>query len=356
MTFQPYLTQQLKLHPSMQPQDVVKLCYQAAYGPEHLLSGPGAAQRYLEAEFDRVSPKAAKLYEPISNEVCRIDLSAWKQRGLPLAWLFGMFAASCKTKENGTALFLEYLHQAEQLLRKNAVFPMAEWEDYLQEYKNMGMPAVHHSKVYREQEQPAYRIVDRRFCRILPVLEKAAAYVQRDTPCVIVIDGRAASGKTTLANCLQLVLDGEVIHMDDFFLPPALRLKERFSKPGGNIHHERFSEEVLPFVAKAAPFSYRIFDCSQMDYNGIRKIGSKMFRIVEGSYSCHPIFGSYGDITVFCDVAPEQQEERIRARNGEEMLKMFQTRWIPMEEAYFTHYKIKETAHILLSDTLTTDM
>ncbi len=50
---------------------------------------------------------------------------------------------------------------------------------------------------------------------------------------VIVIDGMCGSGKSTLAAALGKQMVGEVIHMDDFFLPFDLRTKERLSAPGG---------------------------------------------------------------------------------------------------------------------------
>ena len=37
MDFTTCLREQLRRHPSMQPQDVIKLCYQAARGAEHLI-------------------------------------------------------------------------------------------------------------------------------------------------------------------------------------------------------------------------------------------------------------------------------------------------------------------------------
>ena len=83
-----------------------------------------------------------------------------------------------------------------------------------------------------------------------------------------------------------------------------------------------------------------------MGYNGCWKIGNKQFLIVEGAYSCHPVFGAYADITVFSDVSANEQTERIRYRNGEEMLNRFLTRWIPMEEEYFSHYKIGDNADL----------
>ena len=60
---------------------------------------------------------------------------------------------------------------------------------------------------------------------------------------IIAIDGRSAAGKTTLAEELLAVTGGDILHMDDFFLPPELRTAQRYSEPGGNIHRERFQEE-----------------------------------------------------------------------------------------------------------------
>ncbi|MCL1877401.1 MAG: hypothetical protein FWF80_00945, partial [Defluviitaleaceae bacterium] len=65
---------------------------------------------------------------------------------------------------------------------------------------------------------------------------------------VIAIDGRSASGKTTLASELAAQTGASVIHMDDFFLPQDLRTEERLNTPGGNVHHERFASEVLPHI------------------------------------------------------------------------------------------------------------
>ena len=71
---------------------------------------------------------------------------------------------------------------------------------------------------------------------------------------VIAVDGRAAAGKTTFAEELAVTLGGAVVHMDDFFLPGELRTPERLAAPGGNVHAERFAEEVLPFLRRGAAF------------------------------------------------------------------------------------------------------
>lgn len=161
---------------------------------------------------------------------------------------------------------------------------------------------------------------------------------------VIAIDGRCASGKTTLAQELGAYLGAEIVHMDDFFLPKELRTPERLSQPGGNVHYERFLEEVMPALRKPQAFFYRKFDCSAMRLTETVKVAASPYRIVEGAYSQHPALSEYADIRIFCDIDPMQQQARILERNGEKALPVFRERWIPMEEQYFREYEIREQA------------
>ena len=129
---------------------------------------------------------------------------------------------------------------------------------------------------------------------------------------IIAIDGRCAAGKTTLAARLAKELGGDVIHMDDFFLPPALRTQERRSEPGGNVHYERFLTEVMPKLASGQAFSYQRFDCSRMAPGDWLPVQNNGFVFVEGAYSCHPVLGEYMDRKVFLDIDHETQTERIQ--------------------------------------------
>ncbi len=349
MDISPYLFQQINLHPSLQPQDIVKMCYQAAYGAEHLLADTNKAKQYLVKEYSEVQAAETLLSEQISDNVTRINLASWKANNLPLDWLFNMFVASCKVENNGQEKFNEYLSMAEKIINTTKVnFNKEDWNNFLKDYDNK---AVHHSEQYRSKEKPAYRIVNSAYAELIPILLEINKHKnENDKAFVISIDGRAASGKTTLANNLKTILDGEVIHMDDFFLPLELRSEERLNEAGGNVHYERFKEEVLPFISTNQPFNYRVFDCSIMDYNSTTIISNKEFRIVEGAYSCHPSFGNYADFIVFSDIDYQSQIERIRNRNGETMLNNFINTWIPMEEKYFTTYNIKELANYIYNN------
>ena len=140
---------------------------------------------------------------------------------------------------------------------------------------------------------------------------------------IIAIDGRCAAGKTTLAAWLAERLDGDVIHMDDFFLPIELRTVERREEPGGNVHYERFRAEVLRGLKERVPFSYQRFDCSRMELGRLIPVKNKGIVIVEGAYSCHPVLGDYMDRKVFMDIDRKLQEERILLRNGKDRLQDF---------------------------------
>lgn len=159
---------------------------------------------------------------------------------------------------------------------------------------------------------------------------------------IVAIDGMSASGKSTLAESLSKLYKADVVHMDDFFLPLNLRTEDRYNEIGGNVHYERFKEEVIKNIKEITPFNYKIFDCSIMDYKGERTIGNTKIRIVEGSYSQHPYFGDYADIKIFCRINTDEQIERIIKRNGEEKAIRFKNEWIPFENKYFKLLDLKD--------------
>lgn len=166
---------------------------------------------------------------------------------------------------------------------------------------------------------------------------------------VVAIDGRCASGKSTMADYICEKLGASLIHMDDFYVPMELRTEARFAIPGSNVHYERFAEEVIPNLRTKEGFEYGTFICGDlMRIEGTRKVSPSRIRIIEGAYSHHPHFDRYADIKVFSDVAADEQLVRIEARNGAERLQLFKEKWIPFEEEYIYSYDIKEDADIIV--------
>lgn len=174
------------------------------------------------------------------------------------------------------------------------------------------------------------------------VLEEIGTRFPDRQQILIAIDGRCAAGKTTLAGQLQTMCGCNVIHMDQFFLRPEQRNEARLAEPGGNVDYERVLTEVMIPLKKGEAFSYRPYSCSEQRLVEAVSVQPNKITIIEGSYSCHPTLVSYYDFKVFLTVGKEEQMRRIEKRNGTEKAEMFRNKWIPLEEAYFAAYPVKE--------------
>ena len=175
MSIRPYLTAQLCLHPAMTPQDVAKLCYQAAHGAEHLLSDPERAYRYLLQEWEATAADGRlPLTEPISDDIARVNLAPWKAAGLSSDLLFRLFAATASVSGEEEKRLTRYLAEAEAWAASGQTGISAEaWRDFLARYRAAGMPPIHHSDAYREAEKPAYRIVRRDLLRDAGIVDES---------------------------------------------------------------------------------------------------------------------------------------------------------------------------------------
>lgn len=165
---------------------------------------------------------------------------------------------------------------------------------------------------------------------------------------LVAIDGRCASGKTTLSAALRERLSCEIIHMDDFFLPPEKRTEERLRTPGGNVDYERFLEEVMLPLTSHENFSYRPYDCHFQSMKEPVSVHCNRITVIEGTYSCHPALWDYYDLHIFLDIDKNKQMERILRRNGSMEAARFEEKWIPLEEAYFKAFQIKDRCELCL--------
>lgn len=336
--FSDELLKAFRRRPYAEVQDIVKYCYQAAFGQGHLLSSE--ALSYLEAESKDLVWRSEILTEAVGDHFTRVNLHPWLKVSLPLPYLYALMTFPYERQSDEA--FLSYLKSAVKTLPELG-FPREELEKGIDEYLKGGIRAVHHSEEYRSAEAPAYRIIGNEAAGAIPVLEAL-----RPEDRIIAIDGRCASGKTTLAEVLSKMLNAPVIHLDDFFLPLELRSEERLSEPGGNVHYERFLEEVIAPLRDHDKISYRIFDCSSCDYISKAELPAYDYLIIEGSYSHHPYFRDYADIRVFKDIESAEQLRRLGIREDQESLERFRLRWIPMEEKYFHTFRIKEKADIII--------
>ena len=344
--FEKFLTEELKNNPAIECTDLVKFCCQAAFGIEK--SSESGIEKF-SADFEKVkADKKARLIQVTSPDTARVNIAAWKGAGLPAQWLLRMSVVESEFAD-GSAKMAEYTEIAAKMLEKYQLnFSREEFLKAAEKCGKSDHKHYRHSQEYKKNNPP-YRLISTRYFHTLPVLMKAAEIKEKATPKVIAIDGRSASGKTTLANQLKIILDAQVIHMDDFFLPLSMRTAMRYEEAGGNVHYERLMEEVLSNLKKNEAFSYKIFDCKKLDYNGRRMIWAESrWRIVEGAYSLHGKFGNYADLKIFYDITPAEQMRRINERNGSKAAQMFKSKWIPLEEKYIGTFGVDKKADLII--------
>ncbi|MBQ8578776.1 MAG: hypothetical protein IJ449_12565 [Clostridia bacterium] len=346
-------------YPHMTAQDAWKLCYQGAFGGGHLITDQTAAMLRLHKERKTMilaSPDVP-LFEEVGFDLVRLNLNVPDAERLSDDLILRMFIASAERiqrREDNTVRFSVAVEGLKLLAAQN-LLPFSK-EDLAKVKKayDRAPRAMHHSAQYNDRYHPAYRVMEQTYQRLLPLLLKIesalSAHENDNEPVLVAIDGRAGSGKSSLAEAISVLYGCNVFHMDDFFLPFSMRTDDRLKSPGGNVHYERFRSEILDNLRTGQPFSFYPFDCGTGDLRAPVSVSPAKLNIIEGSYALHPYFGDAYDIRSAVLCSPEQQKKRLRRRDGEEMWKMFESRWIPMEETYFNTYSIYKDKNILVID------
>lgn len=348
------LSEHFQNYPRLQLRDVFKFLHQSSFGCEHLLADASAAIEYIRKEAAECRAHQGEWIEPLDGDFCRVHLDFIKN-GLNAETLGKLFFLSAKPVENGRELLEGKLSVLTELIREGKMpFSLEAVEKEIEKWREACFPAYHHSEDFREHYAPAYRVIKKEYARFLPLfleIDKRLKETKRDSvnrngasggSLTLAVEGGSASGKTTLSGLLEQVYGATVFHMDDFFLRPEQRTKERFAEPGGNVDRERFLEEVLEPLKAGEAVQYRRFDCSSFTLQEPVERRPGDFCVIEGAYSMHPELAGYYDFSVFLDVSPEVQKKRIHKRNSPEFATRFFEEWIPMEQRYFDEMDVKE--------------
>ena len=339
----------------MEIRDIAKLIYQSEFGGGHMIPNSLISLNRIQEEYKALEQDALavpSVVENIGNGLARIYLSCL-DHGLSANVLNKMFVHSANNKK-GTVAGLEGKIELVISMCQNGLIPycIEDVIEFFEAWENDGYPAMSHSEIYRKNYYPAYRVVEDNFAKLYEVICNVQKIMNvpdasSGKPYVIAIDGMSGSGKSTFASLLHEVFpNANLFHMDDYFLQPSQRTKERLSEVGGNIDYERFYKEIVSRLDDCDGLSYRKYDCCTQTLGDQIYVPWKSLVIIEGSYSHHPYFGDVYDLRLFLEVPSEEQKRRILLRNGKFMLKRFVSEWIPKENAYFEKFEIKNAATI----------
>lgn len=340
------LDQHVRSHPELELQDAIKFLYQSCMGPSHLGLDPQAAQDRVEAEWADVAGDAdVPPTEPLGGGLCRLSLAACKGQGLEPSTLTALFLETAQAVTPNR----QELENSLKLLY-NLPFPRDEVDQILEAYRAAGMPSVHHSARYRKAYAPAYRVVEQDLARLLPLLSAIDRHHRTHPQTLVALDGPCATGKTTLGGFLSRLYHCPLFHMDDFYLPPEQKTAQRLAQPGGNVDAERFFLEVLSPLSQGKTVRYRPYRCHSGTLGDEIVVSPASLAVVEGVYSLRPDLRSYYHIKCFLDAPWSTRRARLLNRNGAEGLDRFEKLWIPLEDAYFRAFPLRQECDVVLDN------
>ena len=146
-----YIENEIKIHPNLQEEDLVKLIYQRVYGPSHILNNLEKAKEYLYQEINNLPTYIYDNIE-IGGNLIRVDLHY-------VSDIDSFYDILIKTaqKKKGTAE--EYHNEINELINFIKCNKLSFNTDYIMELAKNNKP-VHHSNIYNDLYKPHYRIID----------------------------------------------------------------------------------------------------------------------------------------------------------------------------------------------------
>jgi len=327
--------------------DLFKFLHQSAFGCGHIVSDEESAIARIREEVPSAAQDRVRGVEMLDGPFVRVHLSAVAE-GLSPETLGKLLVLSSKKEAGGLSVLTASLDELLRLCRAGELpFSEADASAAITRWRESGYAPCRHSGRFHRAYHPAYRVIAAEYARFLPLLREIDTRMAKGGALLAAIDGRCASGKSTLGALLAKLYDCNVFHMDDYFLQPSQRTAERLQTAGENVDHERFLAEVLLPASKGENIVFRRYDCRSGTLEMPVTVLPKRLTVVEGVYCLHETLAPRYDLTVFSDVAPALQRERIEARGGA-MAERFFREWIPLEEKYFAECRVRERADIIL--------
>lgn len=155
-----FLLAQCARYPELRPTDLLKGLHQSTFGCGHLVNDPAAAADFIRREAEGCKPANGPVIEPLDGGFFRVHLSGLAGSGLKaeeLAYLFAVSAeVACGSEEEIEARLSVLLELAKE---GELPFSYEETLEAVEDWRQRGYPACHHSEQFRAAYAPAYRVL-----------------------------------------------------------------------------------------------------------------------------------------------------------------------------------------------------
>jgi len=203
------------------------------------------------------------------------------------------------------------------------------------------------------------------------MINRLATYVAqlgpKGGPIIVGVTGIDASGKTSMATSLEeeLVKLGrpvQTIRLDDYHRPRIDRYREGISEPEKYYEQsfdiERLSKDVLRPIRDKGGLETSIIclDVADDTWSLERQysVGSDSIVLLDGVFLFRPELSHYVDLMIFLRVDEGVAINRALARNSsaltEEILRKYQTKYLPAQRTYLAEFPSERNADIILDN------
>lgn len=194
----------------------------------------------------------------------------------------------------------------------------------------------------------------------------------RQQTLLIAVDGGGGSGKSTFARVLQKQLpDLSIVHMDDFYLPSALRppaeavshtsedaaSEASFAREtpfarelsfAQDFDWQRLLKQVLEPLSRDEPGYYQRYDWLRDQLTDFHTLPVGGIVVVEGVYAMMSALRPLYDYTVWVNCPAEIRLARGLDRDGEAARDLWVNRWMPAEARYMERERPADHANLVI--------
>jgi para-aminobenzoate synthetase len=174
------------------------------------------------------------------------------------------------------------------------------------------------------------------------------------SPVVVALDGRSGIGKSTVAEWMAGQLEGIRVDQDDFYAGGELHDWQRLTprdKADRVIDWRRVRDEVLLPLRQGRAASWHPFDWDTMTGLSPETISAPPSRVVilDGAYSARPELAGLIDLSILVTLDDAVRRERLRQREGEDLVSGWHAVWDEAEDWYFGTIRPPEAFDLVIS-------
>ena len=157
-------------YPHMLLQDHVKRIHQMIFGPAHAHNQPSLdkVKQYMTSELHEMKPIACDddIIE-IGNDFVRVDLGLVLKGQTSIELLSQAFLSSMNPEYmvNEPVFAIENaLNELEKMIENRQLpYDLNTSKGWLNHYRSLGYPAIHHTDTYRDLYHPHYRVIHSKY-------------------------------------------------------------------------------------------------------------------------------------------------------------------------------------------------